>query len=66
MPNETYMSHACKSIPKNIFNFFFIKCILLQISHKNVFLLIFLYSGVPGLKKITHATCFKESSENNS
>ena len=32
------MAHACKSIPKNIFNFFFyFKCILLQISHKNVF-----------------------------
>ena len=48
-PNGSYKSHVCKSIPKNIYIFFFyffLKCILLQINHKKCFLLIFLYSGV--------------------
>ena len=50
------MGHICPILanqyPK-IFSFFFIlKCILLQISHKNVFLKMFLYSGVPGLNPI--------------
>ena len=47
----------CKSLHKNLFPFFFhFRCILLQISHKNVFLKVFLYSGVPGLNvKFTYA-----------
>ena len=51
--NETYIFHACKSIPKNIFYFlyFLYICILLQ---KIVFLLIFLYPGVPGLRKLKY------------
>ena len=35
------------------FFFFHFRCTLLQISYKKCFLLVFLYSGVPGLKE-TH------------
>ena len=44
---DIHMSHACKSIPKNILNLFLhFTCLLLQISHKKCFSLIFLYIGV--------------------
>ena len=53
-PNGTYMSHACKSIPKNIFNFFFhFKCLLLQISHKKCFFVNVFILGRSGVKQTT-------------
>ena len=50
-PNGTYMSHACKSLPKNILFFFIFKCILLQISHKKCFFINIFIPGRSGVKE---------------
>ena len=48
------MSHACKSLPKNIFYFFWLffhfKCILLQISNNKCFFINIVIAGSSGVK----------------
>ena len=44
------MSHACKSVPKNIFNFKkYILFYMYIVTNKSQ--IMFLYSGIPGLRR---------------